>query len=77
MAPRAVEDVAAIAVTGSAAADFRRESTAARLVGAGNNTPVTVLVYVDRGTGTAGIAELLIFHPVCEFTAHIVQSKSH
>ncbi len=40
MAPGAVEDVVAIAVAGSAAADFRRESTAARLVGAGNESMV-------------------------------------
>jgi len=61
MAPAVVEKVVG---GGSAAKEFKKESATARLLGSG-----TSLHYGSDGdeliiTGSAGIAELAIFHPV-------------
>ena len=61
MAPAVVEKVAG---AGSAAKDFKKESATARLLGSG----MILRLYVECSeliyTGSAGIAELAIFHPV-------------
>ena len=59
MAPAVVE----AAVAGSAAKEFKKESGTARLLGSGmliRSSYKTRLI----GSGSAGIAELAIFHPV-------------
>lgn len=51
---------------GSAAADVKRESAVARLLGSGRTADrrVPASWWLTDLIGSAGIAELLIFHPV-------------
>lgn len=72
MAPQALQ-----AVAGSAAKDFKKESGTARLLGSGlyptarsplRNRPLTVL-------GSAGIAELAIFHPVDTIAKRLMSNQ--
>lgn len=65
MAPAVVE---AAANAGSAAKEFKKESAAARLLGSGIASLHTLLqlTQLTAGKGSAGIAELAIFHPVCQ-----------
>ena len=64
-----IKDAAAkkISATKSSAKDFKRESAAARFTGAGiqMNLSFNLSNDADCRPGTAGLAELLIFHPVC------------
>ena len=51
---------------GSASKDFKKESGTARLLGSGMELALLICTGELTGiTGSAGIAELLIFHPVC------------
>lgn len=71
MAPQVVE-----AVASSAAKDFKKESTAARLLGSGQYlyakvrlaSPLTV-------SGSAGIAELAVFHPVDTIAKRLMSNE--
>lgn len=64
--PKEAAIKASEAVAGSAAKEFKKESTAARLLGAGKLIlySTVILCLTDRIIGTAGIAELIVFHPV-------------
>lgn len=76
-------------VKGSAK-DYQRESTSARLLGAGKsslihhqkandpreNTILTNPVLTGRKTGSAGIAELLVFHPVDTIAKRLMSNQS-
>ena len=70
MAPQPVEKIAQ-----SAAKDFKKESATARLLGAGAFSrimqrlpPLTIL-------GSAGIAELIIFHPVDTIAKRLMSNQ--
>lgn len=54
----------AAVATQSSAKDFKKESTAARFLGAGMYKSINCRLLVLISAGTAGIAELMIFHPV-------------
>lgn len=60
MAPPIVE-----AAAGSAAAEFKKESAVARLLGSGllHNSRIDMDACLNP-SGSAGIAELAVFHPV-------------
>ena len=56
-----------LSATNSSAKDFKRESAAARFIGAGKfiNQLLDSVYNINCRIGTAGLAELIIFHPVC------------
>lgn len=63
MAPAVIEIAA-----GSAAKEFKKESAAARLLGSGREYFFIKLHPQLTKIGSAGIAELAVFHPASMFT---------
>ena len=52
------------ALAGSATKEFKKESATARILGAGSYAARSRKDPVNKALGCAGIAELMIFHPV-------------
>ena len=71
MAPAVVE-----AVAQSAAKDFKKESPTARLLGSGLETCLlSIYVMATNRLGTAGIAELAVFHPVDTIAKRLMSNQ--
>jgi hypothetical protein len=60
-----------------AAKDYKSESTLARLLGSGISTSsnTSFFFFADDDLGSAGIAELAVFHPVCIMLLPLIQSE--